>query len=116
MRPLMLIIATSAAVLALPRPLPVAQDLADTILGSVGGILGNSDRHNSKCHHRNKEDLSTCIHQCVDDFCSVAEPTGCNSCIRGCTSRRVCDGGDSRANGRPVRQGTTRTQAMEESE
>ncbi|OTA97109.1 hypothetical protein M434DRAFT_27180 [Hypoxylon sp. CO27-5] len=116
MHPLTLIIAMSAAVSALPRPLPAAEDLADTILDSVNSALGVAGHHNSKCHHRNKEDVSTCIHQCVDDFCAVADPTGCNSCIRECTSRRTCDTGGSRASGRPVRQGTTRTEAMGESE
>ncbi|KAI1413139.1 hypothetical protein F5Y13DRAFT_198880 [Hypoxylon sp. FL1857] len=109
------IIALSAAVLALPRPLPAPQALTDTLLDGLNSILGTPDHHNSKCHRRNKDDLATCIHQCVDDFCVVGD-AGCSSCISGCTSRRVCDDGDSRANDRPARHGTTRTQEPETSE
>ncbi|KAI0837688.1 hypothetical protein F5Y06DRAFT_271061 [Hypoxylon sp. FL0890] len=84
MHPLTLVIAMSAAVLALPQPLPAGQALTDTILDGVNGILGAPNRHNAKCHYRNKEDLSACINQCVDEFCLV-DPAGCNSCIRGCS-------------------------------
>ncbi|KAI1135975.1 hypothetical protein F5Y05DRAFT_392569 [Hypoxylon sp. FL0543] len=111
MHPLTLIIAMSATVLALPHPLPATQALADTIMDGVNGILGVPNRHNAKCHYRNKDDFTTCINQCVDEFC-LTDPAGCNSCIRGCTSKNVCDD----ANAKSTRKGTAQAQAAEASQ
>ncbi|KAI0882327.1 uncharacterized protein GGS22DRAFT_196025 [Annulohypoxylon maeteangense] len=94
MRPSVLIIAMSATILALPRPLPSGvDDASGAILGGLNsglnGVLGSPDEdYKGECHYRHKEDIATCIDSCVAHCAEY--PEGCNSCIRGCSSQYGC--------------------------
>ncbi|KAI1455803.1 hypothetical protein F4805DRAFT_459449 [Annulohypoxylon moriforme] len=102
MRPFTLIIAMSATILALPKPLPAAvDDASGAILGALNsglnGVVGSPDPeykggkggYGSGCHYRHKEDIASCINTCVAQC--VVDSEGCNTCIRGCSSRHGCE-------------------------
>ncbi|KAI1375325.1 hypothetical protein F4677DRAFT_422439 [Hypoxylon crocopeplum] len=101
MHPFTLIIALSAAALALPQPQPqsAADRLSDTILEGLSSVIGTPNRHRpeggnrgrpSQCRRpSNGDEISACVSDCVTQC--LVDNSGCNTCIRGCTSRWSCD-------------------------
>ncbi|KAI1383891.1 uncharacterized protein F4822DRAFT_433840 [Hypoxylon trugodes] len=89
MHPLTIFIAISTVVLANPIPLPLlAGDISDTILDSVSGIFGTSNRHGAKCNPRSSSQLQMCIHKYVDQC--IVDSTGYDAYMRACAPKNRC--------------------------
>ncbi|KAL7620528.1 hypothetical protein AAE478_009523 [Parahypoxylon ruwenzoriense] len=78
--------------------LPLQDSLSDTIMGSVGSVLGalksnndnNSKAHDSKCQpRRSEQNLEPCITGCLSEC--LGGSSACNTCIRGCYKPYACD-------------------------
>ncbi|KAI2630209.1 hypothetical protein GGS26DRAFT_102538 [Hypomontagnella submonticulosa] len=86
-------VAVSASPIPVPDPEPAADVLSDTIIDSVGSILGTDrwqdDVSRAKCYHNSGDDIATCINRCVTQC--LMSSSGCNSCIRGCSPQHFCN-------------------------